>query len=280
MGGIFRNRFFIILLIIACVLSLTAMVLNILGYGSVTSDITNIIIMPFQRFADILKDSWSGIAGYFTAFNKMKEELAYYREYVPELEAQIEDIQKIIEDNIRYESHWGFMQEHTNIQRFQEAAVIGREAGNYQSNLIIDKGSFHNIKKGLPVITADGIVGYISEVNEFTSKVSLFIRTSNSVGAYIKRNGQIGIVEGDFVLEKEGKCIFETLSKETDLEAGDKIYTSGYGDIYPKDLYIGKIAEAVPDPRSQTMTGYIEPAVDFNGLRRVMIILEFSREFY
>ena len=280
MGGIFRNRFFIILLIVACVLTLTAMVLNILGYGSVTADVTRIILMPFQAFADIIKDSWSGFTAYFTEFNRMREEIAELKIYIEELEEQIEDIRDIKDERDRLIIYFGFKQEHTNIIGFQDAAVIGREAGNYQSNLIINKGSFHNIKKNMPVITEKGIVGYISEVSSWTSKVSLFIRTSNAVGAYIKRNGQIGIVEGNFSLEKAGKCALGSLSKETDLEVGDKIYTSGYGDIYPKDLYIGKVTEVLPDPFTQTMTGYVEPAVDFGELRRVMVILEFTRDFY
>jgi rod shape-determining protein MreC len=100
------------------------------------------------------------------------------------------------------------------------------------------------------------------------------------VGAYIKRTSEIGIIEGEFSLEKEGKCLLGSLYKDTDLQVGDKIYTTGFGDIYPKDLYIGKVTEVLPDALSHSMTGYIEPAVDFNELRRVMIILEFDREFY
>ena len=280
MGGIFKNKFFIILVIIACVLTLTAMILNVMGYGSITTDITNVIIMPFNAFADIIKDSWSGFAAYFTEFNRMKEELAEKNEYILELEEQIEDIRDIKDDLDGLITYFGFMEEHTNITKFQDATVIGRDAGNYQPNLIINKGSFHNIKPNMPVITDKGIVGYISEVSYLTSTVSLFIRTTKSVGAYIKRNKQIGIVEGDFSLEKSGKCMLGSLPKETELVVGDKIYTSGYGDIYPKDLYIGKVTEVVPDLRTHSVTGYIEPAVDFDELRKVMIILEFNREFY
>ena len=279
MGGIFKNKFFIILLTVACVLTLSAMILNILGYGSVTTDITNIIIMPFQAFADIVKDSWAGFTAYFTEFNRMKAELAQANGLIAELEARIQNIQDMEADIVSYEAYFGFMKEHTVIKRFQDAAVIARDAGNYQSNLIINKGAFHNIKNNMPVVTDKGIVGYISKVGMWTSDVSLFIRTSNSVGAYIQRNKQIGIVEGDFGLERVGKCLLGSLYKDTDLQVGDKIYTSGFGDIYPKDLYIGKVAEVFPDALSQSMTGYIEPAVDFNTLRRVMIIIEFDREF-
>jgi len=258
--------------------------LNLTGHGSIVSDTTNIIIMPFQKFANIVKESWSGFTAYFTDIKELRKENADLKAQVAVLQAQNADM-PILDGKINsLMAYYGLKQDHTDIKQFQDAAVIARDAGNYSTVLTIDKGSFHGIKKDMPVITtADGIVGivgYVSEVSTFTSKISLFIRTSNSVGAYIKRTGQIGIAEGDFDLEKEGKCILGSLSKDTDLQVGDKIYTSGYSDIYPKDLYIGEITEVVPDPLSQTLTGYIQPAVDFNSLRNVMVILEFTREFY
>ena len=280
MGDIFKNKFFIILLIVACVLTFTTMGLNLTGHGSIVSDAANVIIMPFQKFADIVKESWSGFTGYFTEFNKLKQENARLTARVAELEAANSDIPALQGRINSLTAYYGLMQDHTDIEKIQDAAIISRDAGNYSTVLTINKGSFHHIEKDMPVITADGIVGYISEVATFTSKVSLFIRTSNSVGAYIKRTGQIGIAEGDFELEKAGKCRLGYLSKDTDLQVGDKIYTSGYSDIYPKDLPIGEITEIVPDPLSQTLTGYIQPAVDFSSLRNVIVILKFTREFY
>ena len=280
MGDIFKNKFFIILLIAACVLTFTAMGLNLSGHGSVVSDATDIIIMPFQKFANIVKESLSGFTAYFTEFNSLKEENRQLKEQLAAQDSLIDDARIALEKNDSLMAFYGFKQEHTDIKQYQDAVVIARDAGNYSTVLTIDKGSFHNIKKDMPVVTADGIVGYISEVGLYTSKVSLFIKTSNSVGAYIKRSGQVGIAEGDFALEKEGKCLLGYLSKDTDLQVGDKIYTSGDGNIYPKDLPIGEVTEIVPDPLSQTLTGYIKPAVDLNNVQNVMVILEFSREFY
>lgn len=283
MGDIFRNKFFIILLIVAFVLTLSAMILNVSGRGSVVTDVTNIIVMPFQKFADIVKESLSGFRAYWTKFNYYKERVEVLEAEVARLEVENEDARALQEQNDTLMEFFELKKERMDF-KFQPARVIYSESGNFLSVLTINKGSFHKIEKDMSVIADNGtdkvIIGYISEVDYATSKVVLFTRTSESIGAYIKRTGEIGVVEGDFELEKRGMCRIAYLSKETDLQVGDKIYSSGYGGIYPENLYIGKVTEVIYDQLSQTPTGYIEPAINFYEVKDVMIILKFNRDFY
>ena len=287
MGDIFRNKFFIILLIVICLLTLSTIILNLSGHGSVVTDIVNLILTPFQRFAVILKNSLSGFIGYFTEFNNMKEEIADLKEQLDSLQSEVQDNWKLREENDMLYSFFGLKKKHINYN-FQNAKITARDPGNYISALIIDKGAFHGLEKDMPVIASKKIdqdkniyiiVGYVSEVGGITSKAVPFIRTATSMGAYIERTGETGIVEGDFELEKYGICRIVNLSKETVIETGDKIYSSG-GGIYPEDLYIGEVIEVAADPLSHTLIGYIKPAVDFDEVKDVMVITAFESSFY
>jgi len=80
----------------------------------------------------------------------------------------------------------------------------------------------------------------------------------------------------DFVLERDGLSRIRYLAREADIRAGDRVYSSGYGGIYPEGLFIGTVLEVYGDPLTQTPAAYIEPGVNFNQLRDVMIILEFN----
>ncbi|MCL1859796.1 MAG: rod shape-determining protein MreC [Oscillospiraceae bacterium] len=288
MGDIFKNKFFIILLIVICILTLSTIILNLSGHGSVVTDIVNLILTPFQRFAVIIKESFSGFIGYFTEFNNMKEEIAELRDQLESAESQIQDAWKLQEENDMLYSFFELKKKHPNY-KFQNAKITAQDSGNYLSGLNIDKGALHNLEKDMPVIASKKIdkdkyiyiiVGYVSEVGIMTSKAVPFIRTGTSMGAYIERTGETGIVEGEFELEKNGICRLAYLSKETVIEVGDKIFSSGNGNIYPEDLYIGEIIEVIADPLSHTLTGYIQPAVDFDELKDVMVVLEFERSFY
>ena len=288
MGGIFKNKFFIIMMIVACALTLSTIILNLAGLGSVVTDAVNLILGPFQGFADIIKDSFAGFAGYFTEFNKMKEE-------IEEMRAKLEDAESLLQDTWRLQDENETLMAFYELKRtradfkMQNAKITARDPGNYLSSLTIDKGSRQTLEKDMPVVAARGtdtgkekyvIVGYVSEVGLLSAKVVPFIRTGSSVGAYIERTGEAVVVEGDFELEKKGLCRISYLSKDADIEVGDKLYSSGNANIYPEDLYIGEIIELSADPLSRTMTGRIKPAVDFDKIKNLMVILEFNRNFY
>jgi len=283
MSGIFKNKFFIIFLIVACFLTLLTMGLNLAGYGNLVSDIANIIIRPFQMFGNMIQNSVSGFIGYFTMFNELVDENAILRERVQELEAEGSAIREIKEQNEFLLRFFGLKQERPDF-RFQDASIIAGSAGNYILEFTINRGSFHGIELDMPVIASnangESIVGFVSNVGAMTSRVSPFIRPANSVGAYIKRTGDTGIVEGDFELGRAGLSRFDPLSRDTDIQVGDRIYSSGYGMIYPQGLFIGTVIEVDSNPLMQAQYAYIQPGADFNQLRDVMVILEFNWDFY
>jgi rod shape-determining protein MreC len=275
MGDIFRNKFFIIFLIAACVLTLATMGLNIAGYGNLVSDAASIILEPFQGFANIIKNSASGFMDYFTKFNELRDENAVLQERVRALEIEIDGAHEIKRENDSLMAFLDLKEEHLDF-KLQDASVIAGSAANYISGLTINKGAFHGIELDMVVYAPEGVVGYISEVGLRTAKVSPFIRASNSIGAYIKRTGDTGLVKGEFELEKQGLCRLTNLSREADIQVGDRLYSSGYGEIYPAGLLIGTVAEVYSETQRHTPAAYVEPAVNFNKIRDVMVILEFN----
>ena len=283
MGDIFKNKFFIILLIVICVLTLSTIILNLAGYGSVVADVTNIILMPFQMFGELIRESFSGFTAYFTEFNHMKEEITELKEQLDSLEAYAEYWRGQAQENEMLHSFYGLKIKRPDYD-FQPAKITARDPGNYSSGFTINKGFFEQIAKDMPVIAVKGmeyaILGYISEAGGLSSKVVSFTRAGSYIGAYIQRTEEIGIVEGTFELDKKGLCRLVNLSKDVIPEVGDKVYSSGEGTIYPEDLYIGEIIEVIPDPVSHTMTAIIKPAVDLNEIRDVMVIRGFERNFY
>ena len=283
MHNLFRNKFFIILLIIACLLTVLTMGLHLAGYGNIISDAANIIIQPFQIFANMIRNSVSGFIGYFTMFNELVEENAMFRERIQELEAEASIAREIYDRNQFLTDFFNLQQERIDF-RLQDASIIAGSAGNYIFEFTVNRGYFHGIELDMPVIASgpggEGIVGFISNVGVMTSRVSPFIRPANSIGAYIKRTGETGMVEGDFELGRAGLSMFTPLSRDADIQIGDRIYSSGYGMIYPPGLFIGVITDILTNSLTQTIYSHIQPAVNFSQLRNVMIILEFTWDFY
>jgi len=282
LSDIFKNKFFIIALIVICALTLSTVVLNLAGYGSVVSDVTNAVLSPFKYFADVSRESFAGFAAYFSEFNRMKDEIEELKTKLAAAEALNEDTRILRERNDMLMSFYELKRERMDYD-LQPAKVIATDPGNYLLSLTINKGAFHDIEKDMPVIAAVGteyvIIGYVGETGLTSSKVVPFIKAGESVGAYIKRTDEPGIIEGDFTLERNGLCRVAYLPKDALIEPGDKIYTSGTGGIYPENLYIGEVISVGADPFSQTPTGHVRPAADFSEIKDVMVVLKFEKRF-
>ena len=59
-----------------------------------------------------------------------------------------------------------------------------------------------------------------------------------------------------------------------DLTVGDVICTSGVGSVYPFGISVGHVTSIEKDPYSKNTVAYIEPAVDFSSVGRVMVVAE------
>lgn len=276
---LFKNKFFIITLIIVCILTIVLIILNLTGHSNIVSDIMNTALYPFQKFADLLKKSVNGFALYFTEFNSLKEENEALKEKIKSMEKlEIENAELTAENENLYR-YYDLKREHNDFILCY-AKIIAREADNFQSVITVNRGSLHGIEKGMTAVSnGDNLVGSVSEVGYMSSKITLFVKADTSIGAYIKRTKEVGFVEGDFKYEKEKLSKFIYAPKDSKIRVNDIIMTSGLGDQYPGDLVIGEVIETIPDSLTQTITGIIKPAADLDNITDVMIITDFERKF-
>ena len=129
----------------------------------------------------------------------------------------------------------------------------------------------------MPVITADGLLGYVSEVALNWCKVTTVIEAKNSIGVYSERKGTQGILTGSVELREQGLCKMTFINGADGMQIGDKIFTSGGSQsIYPSNLYVGSVSELKIDPVTGEAVAIVTPKIDFTKLSDisdVMIIL-------
>ena len=99
-------------------------------------------------------------------------------------------------DNEFYSGFLGIKEEHPDYE-FQPATVIARDPANAFYSFTIDRGTLDWISPHAPVITADGLVGYISEAGPSFSTVITVVDPSLKVGAMDSRTRDIGMVAGN-----------------------------------------------------------------------------------
>jgi rod shape-determining protein MreC len=103
------------------------------------------------------------------------------------------------------------------------------------------------------------------------AKVREITDVESSIGAVCARTGDRGVLEGDFNLASQGRCLLNYLSKDASIVIGDRIEISGTGSVYPQGVYIGKVVEIYDNDSGLTISAVIQSDVDFNALGEVLV---------
>ena len=275
MPKFFRSRFFIIALLCAIVGVTVPSVLSAMGLRDTVRDAVGSLATPFRYAFTEVAEAADGFVSYFREFDAIREENRILKDKIKELEGKLSKVDATEEENKWLYDYLGLKREHTDYE-FEAARILSREAGNYMTVLTLNRGYMHGIEVNMPVIDENGIVGYVSEVGANWCKAVTIIESASSVGAYVERSGQLGLIEGVYELTGSGYCQMSYLPADADIRVGDVILSSGIGSIYPRGLPIGYVAELSPDEYSRTLVAKITPAADLSSLRSVMILRSFN----
>ena len=259
-----KSKFFIVCVIVAAVLVLVPAVLTALGQVDIVRSGLKTVAKPFEWCGSKIADAIDGFVSVFTEYDDLKKENQELREALDSMENAAADNEVLKQENAWLKE---YLELHTKNPEFSltDADIISHEAGNYSTVLTLNKGTVHGIKRNMPVITASGVLGYVSEVGLDWCKVVSIIETSSKVGVYTDRTGVIGTVEGSLELRAQGKCLM-SYEAAADIKVGDRVYTSGTGSIYPGGLLIGKIVSIEADEATRRLMAVVEPSVDFSSL--------------
>ena len=268
---IFQNKFFLICLCIALVLTVVPSVFSIMGYRSLAKNIVGTVTMPVRWVATVVGNGIEGWGKYFGNMKALNEENKALIDENAALKEQLEKAELLEKENERLRDYLDMKNKYPSF-KMEEGMIISHSSGNYITNFTLNRGTLHGIAPNMPVVTKDGIVGYVVEVGLNWCMVSTLIETATSVGAYIPRSEVVGIVSGDYSMRHEGTCKINYIDAEADVQVGDTVYSSGTGSVYPADLKIGTVTALEVDEYNRTLVATVSPAVDFSSLKWVMVI--------
>lgn len=158
------------------------------------------------------------------------------------------------------------------------ARIISKEAGNWYSEFIIDKGSNDGIKKDMNVIYDNGLVGIVSEVSSNNATVRAIIDDTSSVSGMFTKSTELCIVNGDLTLYENGLLNVEMISKDAVVTEGDEVVTSYISDKYLPGLVIGYVTDITMDNDKLSQRAKITPRVSFDNITNVMIITQLKAD--
>lgn len=155
------------------------------------------------------------------------------------------------------------------------ANVIGKSSGNWFHIFTIDKGSNDGIEVDMNVIAGSGLVGIVTDVGPNYAKVTSIINDTSKVSGMVTTTSDNLVVSGSLQSMNENMVIeFNNLNdRDGKVAVNDPVVTSAVSSVYQQGILIGYISSIETDSNNLTCSGTITPAVDFEHLEEVLVIL-------
>lgn len=257
--------------IVVLILTLTWLALDQRGGPNPIRDTFSRIVAPVQY---ALKQGVRPIAQFLSELahlNQLREENAMLSETNVALRSQIVTLLEAQIENETLRRQLNFKSASPNLELLS-AEVIGHDPNNLLQYLIIDRGSTDGIERAMPVLTAEGVVGRISEVSANSAQVMLITDPSSSISALIQRSRATGIVQG----YPGDELVMRYIPQGDTVLPGDMVLTSGLGGNFPKRLVVGQVASVEKQDVAMFQEAKLIPAVNLRDLEMVMVLLNFQ----
>ncbi len=235
------------------------------------------LIIPLQN----------GVSKAGSWLSSRSEELVQIRSLLQENARLQEEIDRLTMENIslqqdRYEltnlrELYGLDAQYDEYDKIG-ARIIAMDSGNWFHSFVINKGYEDGLMIDMNVMAGSGLVGRIVDVGPNWSKVMAIIDDNSNTSGMVLSTSDRLIVSGDLELYADGVIRFEKLIDSADrVVEGDKIVTSNVSDKYLPGILIGYISSIDVDSNNLTKSGLITPAVDFEHLEEVLVVMQLKQ---
>jgi rod shape-determining protein MreC len=228
-----------------------------------------------QRVARPFRDAYGWVAGLFHAKSeneKLRQQLEDLRQQMIQNAAAARDYEEVVK-LLRYKQGPKFPQDFSG-DKAVAASVLSNPEGEFEQRITIAAGSSSGIRRYDAVVTADGLVGHVSQVLRDQALVTLITDKESAVSARDVSTGALGVLR-----HGEGSALFlDRVPKNKRVKAPDLIVTAGRRQgrlpaLYPQGIQIGYVASVGQSDIDPYQDVQVVPFVDFTDLDSVLVLV-------
>jgi rod shape-determining protein MreC len=258
----------------AAILFLVVAGILALALSGYLSPVTNIFSGSLINLQTWVSTRYLAIADFLTVprdVAALRQQNAEYVAEIARLQAQVIELQNKVAQTDTLAALVDFSRSNPT-NTYKAAAVIGRDPSPFLRYVIINRGSNDGIRRGMPVVTNQGLVGRVDAVIGGASRVQLITDPSSSVSVFLQNSEADAIMNGSV----SGELTLDMLSQDVKVSTGDVVLTSGLGGEYPADLLIGQVSNVRKRESDLFQEATVQPVVDFSRLEIVLVIVNFK----
>ena len=232
-------------------------------------------LKPFQVAAERVARPFRDVYGYFSGLAHAKSENAKLKREVRQLRStenqHVIAAQRLgeLEKVVRFEQGPSFPKDFRSVT----TTVISYPSA-FTQEVTIAAGSSSGLHIGTPIMTADGLIGHVTNVTPGTAQVMLLTDPDSSVPARDISHGLVGQVHPG----QGGTLILDRVAKALQPQKGDLVVTQGtvdsrYPDFYPYGLPIGEVQSVGTSDIASYLTVQLTPFAHFDSLDVVIALI-------
>lgn len=223
-------------------------------------------VTPVASAVEGLRNGTTGFFSNYFEIRNSREQSRRLKSEVDRLTLENQLLKNELASAQRVEALAGF-QSH-NPSKMIGARVTGNTGGQGSRSLLIDRGTASGIRKGMAVVTPDGIVGRVSAVYPFASQVLAITDPGFAAGVESQNNHVHGVVRG---LGNESARV-EYIPTGQKVEVGELFFTSGEDRVFPKGLRVGKVTSVEEGSNFQDV--FLQPSGVDSAPEEVLVIVD------
>jgi rod shape-determining protein MreC len=229
------------------------------------------LVSPGQAAMSYVARAITGVAGRYVELKGVRAENESLHRENRQLRTELMEMRRLAEESGRYQRLLG-LRDATPAETIA-ARVIAVDASPYfrVARVDIDRGE-GTVRRGMPVLTPEGVVGRINRVAGKSSDVLLLVDPRSALDVIVLRTGGRGILRGK-AGENGYRCSIEYLARGEPVKEGDAVVTSGVGGAFPRNLAVGHITRIIPGAVGLYQDVEVTPDVDFARLSDVLVIV-------
>jgi rod shape-determining protein MreC len=240
------------------------------------------VLRPFEVGAERIASPFRDAYGYFAGLIHAKSENARLRAQVDDLSQRVIQNSTAVAENADLRRQLDYIGSPSFPQSFNPVTteIISRAPSEFQQQIVIAAGSTSGIRRHDPVVTADGLVGLVTQVAHDSAQVTLLTDPSSSVSALDADTQATGMLSAG---QGRGTLTLGRVPKSQMLSARDTIVTQGWHDVgdlssrYPRGILIGYLSGASQSEVDLFWQAQVTPSVHFDALRSVIVLVPKKR---
>lgn len=256
------------------VLTLLVVGILLLALGGYLTPLSRLALSPFIDAQAWLATRYQAIQDFITAprdMDRLIQQNAELQAEISRLQSQIIELQQQNSELAVLSALLDFARTHSENQ-YLTASVIGRDPNPFLRYVIINRGSDDGLRRGMPVVSQQGLVGRIAGVTANGASVQLITDPATSVNVLLQPSGVEAALSGSIT----GEISLDMIPQDAPVKNGDLILTSGLGGDYPANILIGQVTSVRQRPFELFQSASVQSVVDFSQLKIALVITNFT----